>query len=168
MKKIMITALLALFLSGCDNSPPAPYGFKWGQSMEEVKALNLKGNCNIVTCTLTNTPDGTKGKTVLMFHDDLGLVQVLNSQETEKTSKQAIMNVFNRTGNELKSIYGDPVEKTTKVNDELDFIGCLEKIGCSEISEKYNKNGYQAYITVGVRQVDNKLAILTNFTKPID
>ncbi|MER1932447.1 hypothetical protein KC918_08455, partial [Proteus mirabilis] len=92
MKKIMITALLALFLSGCDNNPPAPYGFKWGQSVEDIQKLNLEGDgCQFPVCQVTKTPSGVMGSTVLIFNKKLGLVQVLRSEVLSETNQQEIM-----------------------------------------------------------------------------
>ncbi|VEB68149.1 Uncharacterised protein [Providencia rustigianii] len=170
MKKIMITALLALFLSGCDNSPPAPYGFKWGQSMGEIKKLKLDGvdECSGITCSLSSTPDNTKGKTVLIFHNELGLVQVVHSEELAPTNKNAVMEIFSNAKNKLKSVYGDPTSEIIRVDNEHDFFACLDKLGCSKIKAEYDKVGYKAFVSVGIRDTDNKLAILTNFTKPIN
>ncbi|MEY1578881.1 hypothetical protein P2E05_12205 [Providencia stuartii] len=169
MKKIMITALLALFLSGCDNSPPAPYGFKWGQSMEEVKALNLEGvsECSGITCVLSDTPDNTKGKTVIIFDHELGLVQVVHSEELEKVNKNIVLDRFSSVESKLALVYGEPVSKIIRIDNEYDFFACLDKLGCSTIKSEYEKEGYKASVSIGTRKIDNKLAILTDFTKPI-
>ena len=167
MKKIMITALLALFLSGCDNSPPAPYGFKWGQSVEEIQKLNLAGEgCSLATCTLENTPDNTDGITFLIFAPDAGLVQILHSEELARTDRKDVIDKFTKVTNNLNLIYGEPTTETVRVDDENNFFDCLDKIGCSDISAEYDNNGYKASVSVGIRNIDKKLAILTNYLKP--
>ncbi|WP_272687761.1 hypothetical protein [Providencia sp. PROV079] len=169
MKKIMITALLALFLSGCDNSPPAPYGFKWGQSVEDIQKLNLDGEgCSLATCTLENSPDNTDGKTLLIFTPDAGLVQILHSEELERTNKTAVMDRFDNVIRNLKSTYGDPTSKKVKIDDESDFFACLDKIGCSDIYAEFIKGGYSVFVSIGIRNKDGKLAILTNYSKPLN
>ncbi|HEE8948389.1 TPA: hypothetical protein QH699_000025 [Providencia rettgeri] len=169
MKKIMITALLALFLSGCDNSPPAPYGFKWGQSVEDIQKLNLGGDgCDFPVCEVTKTPSGVTGSTVLIFNKKLGLVQVLRSEALGETSQQEVMKKFNNAVDEVNVAYGDPTNKIIKIEDESNFIACLNKIGCSKIKAEYDKEGYKVLVSVGIRDKDGKLAILTNYAKPLN
>ncbi|MDD9339997.1 putative periplasmic lipoprotein [Providencia heimbachae] len=170
MKKIMITALLALFLSGCDNSPPAPYGFKWGQSVEEIQKLNLEGanECKDPACSIMETPSGAHGLTTLIFYKESGLAQILHSELMDKTNKADVIAKFNHIGNELKSIYGNPVSETMRIDDEGDFFTCLERISCRDITAEYNKDDYQVFVTVGFNEKNGKPVIFTNYQRPLN
>ncbi|WP_323159296.1 hypothetical protein, partial [Pseudomonas marginalis] len=57
MKRTLAAIALAVLVTGCDSKPDAPFGLKWGQSMESVSFIN-DGNCDkedgITTCKFDN------------------------------------------------------------------------------------------------------------------
>ncbi|ENG4184591.1 hypothetical protein ABT230_001342 [Providencia rettgeri] len=169
MKKIMITALLALFLSGCDNSPPAPYGFKWGQSVEDIQKLNLDGIICYggTVCNVEEMPDHTRGHAVLMFDNELKLVEILytNTLEIMNTSEEQALNEYERAITNLTAVYGSPIQNIKRMDDSSNLFGCLQKAGCAEFATKFNKDGY----AVNLYMVDGKndaVFILTEYTIP--
>lgn len=170
MKKIMITALLALFLSGCDNSPPAPYGFKWGQSVEDIQKLNIAGasECKDPACSVMETPSGAHGLTTLIFYKDSGLAQVIHSEPLNETNKDDVIAKFNHISNELKSIYGNPTSEIIRIDDEGNFINCLKQISCRDIKAEYNNiDGYRVFVSIGTRKEDGRLSIFTDHQRPL-
>lgn len=59
MKRILAVAAVVALLAGCDSKPDAPFGLKWGQSMDSVSFIN-DGHCEKkraeTICTFDNTP----------------------------------------------------------------------------------------------------------------
>ncbi|WP_374447277.1 hypothetical protein [Providencia sp.] len=153
MKKIMITALLALFLSGCDNSPPAPYGFKWGQSVEDIQKLNLDGIICYggTVCNVEEMPDHTRGHAVLMFDNELKLVEILytNTLEIMNTSEEQALNEYERAIINLTAVYGSPIQNIKRLDDASNLFGCLQKAGCAEFATEFSKDGYTVNLYMG-------------------
>ncbi|WP_368884467.1 hypothetical protein [Providencia vermicola] len=156
MKKIMITALLALFLSGCDNSPPAPYGFKWGQSVEDIQKLNLDGIICYegAVCNVEEMPDHTRGQAVLMFNKESKLVEILytNTLEIMNTSEEQALNEYEREIASLTAIYGPPIQNIKRLDDTSNLLDCLQKADCAEFTTNFSKDGYD----VNLQMVDGK------------
>ncbi|HEM8304118.1 TPA: hypothetical protein U2M51_000298 [Providencia rettgeri] len=171
MKKIMITALLALFLSGCDNSPPAPYGFKWGQTKESVKALNLKDtNCNFEnSCTFQETPDGHDAAILFTtFHDKLGLFYIFYTENFDQkaTTKDEAFELYEQAGNKLQKVYGEPVNKTHIIKDESNFFNCLASQDCGDVNMDFDKDGYKANLRMSVSN-QGKTHLIYTFKSPV-
>ncbi|EMG9288722.1 hypothetical protein ACN1OJ_004058 [Providencia stuartii] len=59
MKRTLVAIALAVLITGCDSKPDAPFGLKWGQSMESVGFIK-DGDCERkraeTICTFDNTP----------------------------------------------------------------------------------------------------------------
>ncbi|HEM6845366.1 TPA: hypothetical protein U2I45_001998 [Providencia rettgeri] len=57
MKRILAVAVVVALLAGCDSQPDAPFGLKWGQSMDSVSFIK-DGDCEkedgITTCKFDN------------------------------------------------------------------------------------------------------------------
>ncbi|MCW2255709.1 hypothetical protein M2263_001800 [Providencia alcalifaciens] len=57
MKRILAAIALAALITGCDSKPDAPFGLKWGQSMDSVSFIK-DGDCEkeggVTTCTFDN------------------------------------------------------------------------------------------------------------------
>ncbi|MEQ4706988.1 MULTISPECIES: hypothetical protein [Providencia] len=153
MKKIMITALLALFLSGCDNSPPAPYGFKWGQSVEDIQKLNLDGIIcyGETTCNVEEMADQTRGHAVLMFNNESKLVEILytNTLKIMNTSEEQALNEYEREIASLTAIYGPPIQNIKRLDDASNLFGCLQRTGCAEFAAKFSKDGHIVNLYMG-------------------
>ena len=169
MKKIMITALLALFLSGCDNSPPAPYGFKWGQTMEDIQKLNLDEiRCYGGTfCSVEEMPDHTRGHAVLMFDNELKLVEILytNTLEIMNASEEQALNEYEREITSLTAIYGSPIQNIKRLDDASNLFDCLQKAGCAEFAAKFSKDGY--IVNLDMRDGKNDAVFIqTEYTIP--
>ncbi|MEQ4640080.1 hypothetical protein ABN072_02215 [Providencia rettgeri] len=171
MKKIMITALLALFLSGCDNSPPAPYGFKWGQSMEEVKALNLKDTtCYSSSCFFKQTPDKNNNFTTMAIFDDkkgLFYISHVDDLNIEGITRKEVLQRFEVASKKLEEKFGKPINSVSKIDDEINFVACLEEQNCSDISQEYdNENGYNARLKL--KSIKGQIYIETEYGRKIN
>ncbi|WP_404460633.1 hypothetical protein [Providencia rettgeri] len=57
MKRTLAAIALAVLITGCDSKPDAPFGLKWGQSMDSVSFIK-DGDCEkedgITTCKFDN------------------------------------------------------------------------------------------------------------------
>lgn len=171
MKKIMITALLALFLSGCDNNPPAPYGFKWGQTKESVKVLNLKDtDCNAGhSCTFKETPDGHNAAILFAtFHDKLGLFYIIYAENFDQkaTTREQAFELYEQAGNKLQKVYGLPVNKTHTIKDESDFFNCLGSQDCGDVNMNFDKDGYKVNLRMNVSN-QGKTYLTYTFKSPV-
>lgn len=58
MKRILAVAAVVALLAGCDSKPDAPFGLRWGQSMDSVSFIK-DGDCEKkraeTICTFDNT-----------------------------------------------------------------------------------------------------------------
>lgn len=171
MKKIMITALLALLLSGCDNNPPAPYGFKWGQTKESVKVLNLKDtDCNLGhSCTFKETPDGHNAAILFAtFHDKLGLFYIVYAENFDQkaTTREQAFELYEQAGNKLQKVYGAPINKTHTIKDESDFFNCLASQDCGDVNMNFDKDGYKVNLRMNVSN-QGKTYLTYTFKSPV-
>lgn len=59
MKRILAVAAVVALLAGCDSKPDAPFGLRWGQSMDSVSFIK-DGDCEKkraeTICSFDNTP----------------------------------------------------------------------------------------------------------------
>lgn len=58
VKRTLAAIALAVLVTGCDSKPEAPFGLKWGQSMDSVSFIK-DGDCKTkrteTTCTFNNS-----------------------------------------------------------------------------------------------------------------
>ncbi|WP_272656997.1 hypothetical protein [Providencia sp. PROV157] len=58
MKRILAVAAVVALLAGCDSKPDAPFGLKWGQSMESVsfiQDIHCEEGASKTACAFGNT-----------------------------------------------------------------------------------------------------------------
>lgn len=89
--------MLAVLITGCDSKQDAPFGFKWGQSVNDVESvMQTKINCLydkklIISCRTKISPSGDVGDFILTFNnytEAVGLVAI-TTQDGEVATKQA-------------------------------------------------------------------------------
>lgn len=91
MKRTLAAIALAVLVTGCDSKPDAPFGLKWGQSMESVSFIK-DGDCEKkraeTICTFDNTPpfnEWTSENTLKFKNDKLVQVRsILNAIDDKK------------------------------------------------------------------------------------
>ncbi|HHR5813644.1 TPA: hypothetical protein ACS78D_003658 [Providencia alcalifaciens] len=80
MRKVLVIGAVVAVLAGCDSKQDAPFGLKWGQSMDSVSFIK-DGDCEKkraeTICTFDNTPPFNEwtSENTLKFKSDK-LVQV--------------------------------------------------------------------------------------------
>ncbi|EPL6456355.1 hypothetical protein N0G65_003539 [Providencia rettgeri] len=91
MKRTLAAIALAVLITGCDSKPDAPFGLKWGQSMDSVSFIK-DGDCNKdgdeTICVFNNAPpfnDWSYENTLKFKSDKLVEVRsVLNAVDDKK------------------------------------------------------------------------------------
>ncbi|WGL99178.1 hypothetical protein QE177_04665 [Arsenophonus sp. aPb] len=169
MKRVMLAALAVIVLSGCDNRPDAPFGFKWGQSVEEIKKLNLKDiDCSEgkdkykgqAFCTAKTSPDDKSeyNEYFLEFTENKGLFNIVRMRLYDKSALVNVKKIFEKLNNQIKNEYGKPI----KINDRTDenvYFSCLADDSCEELKTVYKKGDIEVLIYL------NNHSITVGYTK---
>ncbi|WP_145562697.1 hypothetical protein [Yersinia aldovae] len=162
MKKVAAILIIAcsIVLAGCDQKPQAPFGFKWGQSVEDVKNLNLPnfkldGEANTVQIVST---DGSPSKAydaerfILVFIPPLGLTNVkMYSKLVDENSFYFNngRNLYSKLSSMLEEKYGPPKKVTEKADRDGDsFYNCLQEESCGVWKREYEKDNVKVTLRV--------------------
>lgn len=159
MKKLLAVAVAVLFIAGCDSKPDAPFGFKWGQTVNETVAQNLKnsdvrGDESLVSFIHADSapePVQYKGRYFLTFYPEFGLTTA--SFLTEVDEESVFFNqgrvIYNQINKKLEEKYGPPSKVDENVErDGAEFYSCIKEKGCGKWERSYHKNGMNVKISV--------------------
>ncbi|WP_145574174.1 hypothetical protein [Yersinia alsatica] len=169
MKKVAAILIIAcsIVLAGCDQKPQAPFGFKWGQSVEDVKKLSLPdfkvdGEANTVQIVST---DGAPSKVydaerfLLVFMPHLGLTNIKMYSKSVDENSFYFNNgrsLYLKLSSMLEEKYGIPKKITEKADkDGDDFYFCLQDESCGVWSREYEKDNVK--VTLKVNPVPGQL-----------
>lgn len=160
MKKLIFIITCVIGLYGCDNKPEAPFGFKWGQSVEDVKKLSLpnfkvEGDPNLVQFVHV---DGSPNKELdaerffLVFEPNDGLTTItMQSKSVDKDGyyfKEG-RELYQKLSLTLEDKYGPPKKIVEKVErDDVSFYFCLKEESCGVWKREYEKNGVTVVLEV--------------------
>ncbi len=158
VKKLFILGL-ALFLQGCDNKPVAPFGFKWGQTVEQTINQNLEGaeisdkNDVIAFISADSAPEPVQyeGRYYLSFMKGLGLTSASFSTNVDRNSYffNQGRNIYSSISQKLEEKYGAPVKINENVSrDGNEFYECLKHESCGQWSREYSKDGMKVILRV--------------------
>lgn len=137
MKKLLIICAAVALLSGCDSKPDAPFGLKWGQSMESVSFIK-DGDCEKKRDETVCVFGGEQPFSELSYYNSLkfnkdGLFEVesmfVGGQDYLPDFKD-FENKLNQEINYLKSI-GFNQDVLTSISDK-----CKSSDSCNGIKEE--------------------------------
>ncbi len=146
------------FLTGCDNKPDAPFGFKWGQTIQQTidqklagTKVNNTGFVGFISADTAPKPASFEGRYFLGFMGGLGLTSV--SFSTPVDANGYFFNqgrkVYGDMSQKLEQKYGSPVEIKEKVSrDGADFYECIKDESCGTWQRKYQKDGMTITLNV--------------------
>ena len=128
MKRILAAIALAVLITGCDSKQDAPFGLKWGQSMDSVSFIK-DGDCEkedgITTCKFDNQKPFNEWtfSNELKFDRD-GLVEISSSIMGIEDYSLNINNLQERMKKELDylSEKGFPNEVGVKILNKCKAI----------------------------------------------
>ncbi|KAA8713586.1 hypothetical protein L9H26_00100 [Morganella psychrotolerans] len=153
MKKIVFILLISL-LTACDQSPDIMHGFKWGQSMDEIRKSDLKGlDCTPApqgrACHSFSSPAEQSQKYAYFFvvMQDQGLASLMILNPKKYSNKDALFAEYNRLNNELNTVFGTATSDINNVIQDDSFFTCLSRKSCGEIYSEYNRDGVTAHIS---------------------
>lgn len=161
MKKIAIMgAMLAVLLvSGCDRKPEAPFGLKWGQTVKQTLAQNLKnakltGDDSILAFIHADSvpePVQYKGRYYLTFSPELGLTSVTFSTKVDEESIYFNQGrtIYSQISKRLEEKYGPPQKINENVErDGAEFYTCIREDGCGKWERTYLNKGMNVKLSV--------------------
>ena len=151
--------LAAIFLlTGCDNKPDAPFGFKWGQTIQQTidqklagTKVNNTGFVGFISADTAPKPASFEGRYFLGFMGGLGLTSVSFSTPVEANGYffNQGRKVYGDMSQKLEQKYGSPVEIKEKVSrDGADFYECIKDESCGTWQRKYQKDGMTITLNV--------------------
>ena len=163
MKRTLAAIALAVLVTGCDSKPDAPFGLKWGQSVDSVKKLGLSGlSCDdgykgeLITCHSGSSPLKQNGKFMLTFNDPKykGLVTIARSYDST-TDKKLLFEQFNKEKVNLEKEYGAPVKSLEQYDESRDFFFCLSDDSCADIKADYESDGVMSGVKMHSKDKDS-------------
>ncbi|NBM54983.1 hypothetical protein GWI68_09320 [Proteus sp. G2669] len=164
MKKIKILFLISLAfvistLSSCDNKQAdikkIMHGFKWHQSMDDIKKLDLANlKCTSApegwACSSWSSPYGIKDSYYYFFVvlRDKGLASLLILELKNQNNQQTLLNNYNKLNQSLFNIFGPPSYQIDNIPRDNTFFQCLENKECGEIKSQYDTNNVTTILNV--------------------
>lgn len=159
MKNTILVALLVVLVSGCDSKPKAPFGFEWGQTVDETISQNLKGAkvsdkdsfLAFVSAESAPEPVQYEGKYFLSFTKGLGLTSATFSTGVDKNGYffNQGRTTYNSIAQKLEEKYGKPKKVTENVErDGNEFYECIKNESCGQWEREYSKDGMKIILKV--------------------
>lgn len=154
-----------LFLAGCDNKPDAPFGFKWGQTIQQTVDQKLAGTkvddsgfIGFISADTAPAPASFNGRYFLGFIGGLGLTSV--SFSTPVDTNGYFFNegkvVYGDMDQKLHQKYGSPVEIKEEVSrDGAEFYECIKNDSCGIWQRKFQKDGMT--VTLKMESIPGRL-----------
>lgn len=142
MKRTLVAIVLAVLITGCDSKQDAPFGLKWGQSMESVSFIK-DGDCErkpeAMVCVFgSGQPFSELSYYNSLKFDKAGLFEVESmfiGGDDYLPDFDDFKIKLNKEVNYLKSI-GFDQGALTNISDK-----CKESDGCNDIKET-SESGY--------------------------
>lgn len=156
MKRILAVAAVVALLAGCDSKPDAPFGFEWGQSVDNVKKLGLSRlSCGdehkdgFTLCHSESSPSGERGEFIFAFNDPKykGLVTI-DKKYKATNDKELLLEQYNKEKLDLDKKYGSPVKSSNQYDENRDFFFCLSDESCAEIKADYENDGVMSGVEI--------------------
>ncbi|OVZ98990.1 hypothetical protein CBW53_03015 [Yersinia frederiksenii] len=160
MKRIFLILMACVFLSACDNKPDAPFGFKWGQSIEDVKKLDLPGfevdeyGSGLSIASAQSAPSDVydAGHFGLTFMQPVGLMRIIMLSETVDKDDFNFNDgkaLYQKISSMLEEKYALPKKITEKVDKDGDkFYFCLQDESCGVWKREYEKDNVKVTLEV--------------------
>lgn len=162
MKKVAAILIIAcsIVLAGCDQKPQAPFGFKWGQSAEDVKKLGLPdfkldgdpGGLQFAYTKRAPSEVYDADRFSLVFMPHLGLTNVRMSSKLVDENSFYFNNgrmLYLKLSSMLEEKYGPPKIITEKADKDGDnFYNCLQDESCGAWEREYEKDNVKVKLKV--------------------
>lgn len=116
MRKFILSGIMAALLSGCagtgSKTPEAPWGFTWGQTPAELKALNLDDfDCTKTRdggqlCSSLASPEVEKQFFMMVFSPEGQKLNAISRFGVWSHDQAALLNEYDKVNAEMEKIYG--------------------------------------------------------------
>ncbi|MEX9851593.1 MULTISPECIES: hypothetical protein [Providencia] len=154
IKGILFTLILVL-VSGCTTKKlDAPYGFKWGQTPEQIRKLHLKGlQCTEfqeggALCSSTDSPQIANKLFLLMFSRENNTLMLVSSQGKDSRDQSAILAEYDAINQKMFEVYGLPMQTIERYKRDVYFLDKISDDETTPFKRVYEKSGMQ--IMVGI------------------
>ncbi|MCD2530018.1 hypothetical protein LPL65_18540 [Providencia huaxiensis] len=154
IKGILFTLILVL-VSGCTTKKlDAPYGFKWGQTPEQIRKLHLKGlQCTEfqeggALCSSTDSPQIVNKLFLLMFSRENNTLMLVSSQGKDSRDQSAILAEYDAINQKMFEVYGLPMQTIERYKRDVYFLDKISDDETTPFKRVYEKSGMQ--IMVGI------------------
>ncbi|WP_369488416.1 hypothetical protein [Providencia huaxiensis] len=154
IKGILFTLILVL-VSGCTTKKlDAPYGFKWGQTPEQIRKLHLKGlQCTEfqeggALCSSTDSPQIANKLFLLMFSRENNTLMLVSSQGKDSRDQSAILAEYDAINQKMFEVYGLPMQTIERYKRNVYFLDKISDDETTPFKRVYEKSGMQ--IMVGI------------------
>ncbi len=149
-----------MLLAGCDNKPDAPFGFKWGQTVEDIKKESLPGfkvsgntdSTQFIVVKQSPEVEVDADYFLLFLSPSQGLDGVnmfSKGVDSESFYFNEGKSLYGKLSSMLEEKYGKPVKVIEKVEkDGDDFYFCLQEKSCGSWSRWYEKDGVRIELSV--------------------
>lgn len=165
MKRTLAAIALAVLVTGCDSKPDAPFGLKWGQSMDSVSFIK-GGDCEkedgITTCKF----DNQKPFNEWTFSNELkfdrnGLVEISTVLAGTEDYSPSFHDFKEKLSNEVEFLLSKGFDK-----EILGLIKqkCEESAKCDKTSERAKSSVGSVSIWVTTTSTQNPIEV-TTYTK---
>ncbi|OBU11434.1 hypothetical protein AYY17_01490 [Morganella psychrotolerans] len=168
MRKFIISGIMAVLLSGCagsgSNTPDAPYGFKWGQTPEELSELNLNElDCTETSdggklCSSLESPDIKKQFFMTVFSPEGKGLNGISRFGLWSRDQTVLLSEYDKINAEMEAQYGQPEGINEEYDRNTPFLEKIAKGKIGQFKRKYEKEGVE--IVVGIVSNANLVRII--------
>lgn len=160
VKKTIFVFVGCLLLSACDKKPEAPFGFEWGQTIEDVKDKKLtsfKADEDMKFMQFASAKSAPKNaydaeSYSLAFLPVSGLsIITMYSKGLDSRTQEPIQakKLYEKISGMLQEKYGNPLEINEHVNrDGAEFYDCLTNESCGQWKRQYKKEGVSVILEI--------------------
>ncbi|MGG4607367.1 hypothetical protein [Providencia sp. Me31A] len=171
MIKGILTILFIVLVTGCTtNKLDAPYGFKWGQTPDDLKKLHLKElQCTEfqeggALCSVAGSPHVSNRLFLLMFSREENRLMLISAQGKDSRNQEVILAEYDEINQKMYKLYGLPKQTIERYKRDTFFLDKISDDETTPFKRVYEKNGMQ--IMVGIvsnahfRKIHNKKDII--------
>ncbi|EMO4161510.1 hypothetical protein ISO84_02430 [Morganella morganii subsp. morganii] len=173
MRKFILSGIMAALLSGCagtgSKTPEAPWGFTWGQTPAELKALNLDDfDCTKTRdggqlCSSLASPEVEKQFFMMVFSPEGQKLNAISRFGVWSHDQAALLSEYDSVNAEMEKTYGKPAGINEEYDRKTPFLAKVAKGKIGQFKRKYESEDTE--VVVGV--VSNANLVQINDEKDV-
>lgn len=155
MIKGVLTTLLIVLATGCSTSKlDAPYGFQWGQTLDDLKKLRLKElQCTEfqdggALCSVASSPQVKNRLFLLMFSREENSLMLISAQGKDSRDQTVILAEYDEINQKMYELYGLSKQTIEGYNRDTFFLDKISDDESTPFKRVYEKNGMQIMVAI--------------------